>query len=150
MSEKLSRRSFFRLVGGGIAAAIVAPKILLDKVIEIPVEFGWTWHVDKAKLPGGPMSSFTEMITKTLRENSHKIRENVEGHNALLVKLKSRETALLKIERISPEEQTKRMAARLDERYKNNRGVIRRPNGRGDDISPFYAGYEDLEKKYLT
>jgi hypothetical protein len=142
--EKLSRRSFFRLAGGGIAAAIIAPKILLDKIIEIPVEFGWTWHVDKTKIP----PSFAEIITKTLRENAPKLRENIEQKNALLVKLKSREVVRLRVERISPEEQTKRMSERLIARTKIRRYEYKPPT-RQDEAATFYEGYEDLEKKFL-
>ncbi len=147
MTEKLSRRSFFRLLGGGVAAAIVAPKLLFDKVIEIPVEYGWTWFVDKSKLPGGPKSDFAELITKTLRENSAKLAENIENNNALLVKLSNNDKALLRIDRISPEDQTKRMSDRLSNRIKNK---YANNATREDEKATFFTGYEDLEKKYLT
>lgn len=113
MTEKLSRRSFFRLAGGGIAAAVIAPQALLEKVINIPVEFGWTWYVDKTKLPS---SNFSEMITKTLRDNTQKIAENISTNNALLVKLKDGTKANLQIERISEQAQNERINQRMKER----------------------------------
>lgn len=118
MTEKLSRRSFFRLAGGGIAAAVIAPQALLEKIINIPVEFGWTWYVDKTKVP----STLSEIVTSTLRANTQKIAENVSANNALLMKLKDGTKVNLQIEPISPEAQTKRMGerhkARLVEREK--------------------------------
>lgn len=115
--EKLSRRSFFRLVGGGIATAVIAPKLLLDKVINIPVEFGWTWYLDKSQLPKHS-NTFADMITKTLRENAPKLRENIASNNALLMKLKDGTKVQLNIERIPEKLQNERMIARADQRFK--------------------------------
>lgn len=112
MTEKLSRRNFFRLAGGGIAAAVIAPQALLEKVINIPVEFGWTWYVDKNKIP----SSLTEIVTKTLRENTQNIADNISANNALLMKLKDGAKVNLQIERISEDYQNERIIKRNKER----------------------------------
>lgn len=112
MSEKLSRRSFFRLAGGGIAAAVIAPQVLLDKVLTIPVEFGWTWYVDKSKIP----PTLSELVASTLRQNTQKIAENVTANNSLLMKLKDGIKVNLQIDNISIEEQNKRMGERTRKR----------------------------------
>ena len=117
MSEKLSRRSFFRLVGGGVAAAVVAPKLLAEKIINIPVEFGWTWYVDKSKLPS---SDFSKVITETLRNNTQLIADNISKNNSLLVKLKDGTKANLQIERIDPEMQNRRILARMEARRRDS------------------------------
>ena len=153
--SKLSRRSFFRLLGGGVAAAVIAPKLLLDKIIEIPVEYGWTWYVDKTKIPGDHYN-LSEIITKTLRKNSHLVADNVSKNNPLLMKLANKEKVQLNITKISPEEQTKRMTDRMELRQKekdakrlrdkiNNGGRLYPVDYKAD---PFYEGYQDPVKKF--
>ena len=113
MAEQVSRRSFFKLLGGAVALA-AAPSTVIAKAIEIPVEFGWTWHVDKTKLAPG----FADLVKKTLADNASAIRDNLAQNNALFLKLKSGDKVKLNIERISPDEQTKRMAERLKDRHR--------------------------------
>lgn len=110
MAEQVSRRNFFKLLGGAAALA-AAPTTVIAEAIEIPVEFGWTWHVPTDKIE--PDSEFAKIIKKTLKDNAHKIRENISQNNALFLKLKDGRKAKLNIEHISPEEQTNRMAERL-------------------------------------
>ena len=119
--EKLSRRSFFRLAGGGVAAAIVAPQILLEKVINIPVEFGWTWFVDKSKIE----PTLGELVSRTLRNNHEAIVNNLYADNALLAKLSDGTKVQLNIEKISEEEQTKRIIERANQRLidRDNRKI---------------------------
>jgi hypothetical protein len=145
----ISRRNFFKLVGGGVAAAIAAPQALASKVTQIPVEFGWTWYYND-KVVG--QSEFSKLITETLRKNSSKIRENISQNNVLLAKLKDGTKVQLNIERISEEEQTRRMQIRLEhyleekqkERLKDkvkNNGKMYEYNSK--DKSPFYEGYRE-------
>ena len=108
--EKLSRRSFFRLAGGGIAAVMVAPSILLDKVINIPVEFGWTWFVDKSKLE----PSLAKLVSKTLTENTQELYNNLGSNNALLAKLSDGTKVQLNITRITEQEQIERIKKRSE------------------------------------
>src|SRR5690348_2448415 len=122
--EKLTRRSFFRLAGGGIAGAVIAPKLLLDKVINIPVEFGWTWFVDKSKLE----PSLGEIVSQTLRENTKKIADNITANNTLLAKLKDGTKVQLNIEKISEELQNKRII----ERY--NSKILEREKARVEKV----------------
>lgn len=112
MTEKLSRRSFFRLAGGGIAAAVIAPKLLLDKVINIPVEFGWTWFVDKSKIP----PTLSKLVTATLRDNAQTIANNITTNNSLLMKLKDGTKVNLQIENIGETAQNERMKIRMQKR----------------------------------
>jgi len=150
--NNLSRRSFFRLVGGGIATAVLAPYALAKGVIEVPVEFGWTWYIDKVKYP----TSLHGLITKTLQENTQKIVENIEKSNTLLAKLPAGEKILLKFEQITPEEQNKRMIERLNQRHKAKQAkrlqhkpyLLGRMYEPTPEVSCFYESYEDLEKKY--
>lgn len=143
--KAISRRNFFKLVGGGVAAAVIAPYALAKDVIRIPVEFGWTWYVDKTKVPDG----LSEIITTTLRNNTQKIAENIDKGNALLAKLAAGDKVLLEFEKISPEEQSKRMVARLEDRQKRKQELRlaynHTLNGRIYEYSPIMdCFYEDL------
>ncbi len=110
MIEKVSRRSFFKLLGGAVALA-ATPLKAIENIIEIPVEFGWTW-----KVKDNPHSEFSKIIAKTLRENRAKLAENISQNNALYIKLKEGQKIKLNIERIDPDEQTKRMAQRAKDK----------------------------------
>lgn len=112
MAEQVTRRNFFKLIGGAVALA-ATPVHAIANIIEVPVEFGWTWHVDKAKVP----SNLSDIITKTLRDNANTLRENISQNNALYLKLKEGQKVKLNIERISPEAQTERMQQRMDARF---------------------------------
>lgn len=156
MQEKLSRRSFFRLAGGGIAAAVVAPYALAEKIKSIPVELGWTWFIDKSKVD----PTLSELISRTLRENKIKIADNLFENNALLVKLKNGQKVQLNIERIDSDVQTKRMKDRLELRFAqkqekrlrdrlNNSGRLYSVDSSNKTIEDtFHLPYSDLEKKY--
>lgn len=114
--QKLSRRSFFRLVGGGVAAAVVAaPYVIKEAITRIPVELGWTWYIDKSKVE----PTLNEIIQHTLRNNKDKIVDNLFENNALLVKLHNNQKVLLEIDKISPEDQTQRMKVRLQQRFED-------------------------------
>lgn len=113
MTERVSRRNFFKLLGGGVAL-VVAPSIAVaEKIINIPVEFGWTWYIDKNKVP----SNFSKLITETLRENTQKIAENISKNNALLVKLSDGQKIKLNIEQISEQEQNERIKIRMQNKF---------------------------------
>lgn len=112
MSEKVTRRNFFKLLGGGVALAAMPSIALAEKVINIPVEFGWTWFVDKNKAPVSLMS----LIKETLSQNTQKIAENVSQNNSLLLKLKDGTKVNLQIEQISKEAQNKRIIERMIDR----------------------------------
>lgn len=144
VSDKLSRRSFFRLAGGGIAAAIVAPKMLAEKVLEIPVEYGFTWHVLPGSIPKRPRLS--EIITRTLRENSPKLADNITQNNAFLLKLKDGTKVQLKVDRISPKVQEQRIIARLNERGKARRAKLY-PSSKDMEATFVATGYD--YDKYL-
>ena len=108
MAEQVSRRSFFKLLGGAVALAAVPTKAIAN-LIEIPVEFGWTWKIKEK-------SEFSDIVAKTLRANSSKIRDNLSQNNVLYMKLKEGQKIKLNIERIDPDEQTRRMAERAKAR----------------------------------
>ncbi len=137
----VSRRSFFKLLGGAVALA-ATPLKTIENVIEIPVEFGWTW-----KVKDNPHSEFSKIITKTLRENRAKIAENVSQNNALYLKLKEGQKIKLNIERISPELQTERMAERLKGRKKTpNEHIAIRNNRPSQDLAWSAADPQELHK----
>ena len=81
--NKLSRRSFFGVIGGGAVAAIV-PDI-------VPVQ-----EIKLKLIPPGPYcppgfpkySSFSDMVTTTLKNHSDMLADNVSKNNALYLKLK--------------------------------------------------------------
>lgn len=106
----VSRRHFFKLLGGAVALTAV-PLRPIENLVEIPVEFGWTWRIPGYK--DNPHSEFSKIITETLRANRAKLAENVSQNNALYIKLKEGQKIKLNIERIDPDEQTKRMAERM-------------------------------------
>lgn len=110
MSEKVTRRNFFKLLGGGVALAAMPSIALAEKVINIPVEFGWTWFVDKNKVP----VSLMNLVKETLSQNTQKIAENVSKNNSLLLKLKDGTKVNLQIEQISKQEQNNRMVLRTE------------------------------------
>lgn len=110
--EKLTRRSFFRLAGGGIAAAVIAPQLLMEKIINIPVEFGWTWYVDKNNVP----NDLSKLVSRTLAENTQSIAANLGKNNALLMKLKDGTKVNLQIEQITEQAQNERMNRRTKDR----------------------------------
>lgn len=137
--EKLSRRTFFKLAGGGIAAAIAAPHALAAKVTQIPVEFGFTWYTGYNTITGEKVTSeFSKIITETLRNNSNMLRDNISKNNVLLAKLKDGHKVQLNIERISEEEQTRRMIMRLEERAaeKQQQRIRDKPKNNGKMYEP--------------
>lgn len=151
MTEQVSRRNFFKLVGGAVALA-AAPGVVISKAIEIPVKFGWTWSVDKTKLS----PDLSELVTKTLKANAPKIRENLAKNNALFAKLKDGSKVKFVIEPIDPDEQTKQMAEKLKERL-----AKRVPNRKDemqkaldDRLAAHYRSQKDIENinsgKYPT
>jgi len=125
----VSRRNFFKLLGGAVALAAL-PGQTIAKAIEIPVEFGWTWFVNKSKIPS---SNLSEIITATLRNNSNTIRENTIKNNALFLKLKDGQKVKLNIEHISEEAQTKRMQERMEEKVKARHKSSARYYGVGNE-----------------
>lgn len=133
MTEKLSRRNFFRLVGGGIAAAVAAPYVIKETITRIPVELGWTWYIDKSKLE----PTLAELVSKTLRSNKDKIVDNLFEKNALYARLHNNQKVLLEIEHISPEDQNQRMKVRLQQRLEDaqKRLIDKRPH-RGGRLYP--------------
>ena len=154
-SRKLSRRSFFRLAGGGVAAAIAAPYVVAEAVKKITVEYGWTWFIDKKTVD----PTLADLVAKTLRQNNDKILDNLHQKNALYAKLHNGEKVLLEIKHISPEDQTQRMKVRMQQRledqqkklidHKGNHGGRLYPAPRlADEAYTFYEGYEDINKKY--
>ncbi len=137
----VSRRSFFKLLGGAVALA-ATPLKAIENVIEIPVEFGWTW-----KVKDNPHTKFSELITETLRANRAKLAENVSQNNALYLKLKEGQKIKLNIERISPEEQTNRMAERLKGRKMTpNEHINLRNNRPRQDLEWTAADTQELHK----
>lgn len=113
MTEKVSRRSFFKLIGGAVALT-VAPARAIAKIIEVPVEFGWTWYLDKSKFDSG----FADMITSTLRQNTQVIAENISANNPLYLRLKDKQKIKLNIEKISEREQNTRIMERMQTRLR--------------------------------
>lgn len=148
MSE-VSRRSFFKLIGGAVALA-ATPLKAIENVIEIPVEFGWTW-----KVKDNPHSEFSKIVTETLRANRAKLAENLSNNNVLLLKLKEGQKIKLNIERIDPDVQTQRMAQRMKDRlpkrneeYPETFGYVTKLKSREE----FYKNYpaftkEDFDKR---
>lgn len=124
MTEQVTRRNFFKLLGGGVALVIAPSIAVAEKIINIPIEFGWTWYVDKNKVP----ATLSEIITKTLRENTQKICENIGKENALLVKLKDGQKLKLNIEQISEQKQNERICERQKQR------MIERERARIDNL----------------
>ena len=154
--NKLSRRSFFKLAGGGIAAAVAAPYIVAEAVKKITVEYGWTWFIDKKTID----PTLADLVSKTLSQNKDQILDNLYQKNALYAKLHNGEKVLLEIKHITPEDQTQRMKVRMQQRledqqkklmdHKHNNGgrLYPRDNSNMDTGYTFYHGYEDVYKKY--
>lgn len=120
MTEKLSRRSFFKLAGGGIAAAVIAPAALAESIIQVPVDFGFTF----GPVPETHGKTLADRIRDTLRENASEIRKNIEGKNALLMKLEDGKKVQINIHRISVEQQAERMAETMRQRKIKRHGKV--------------------------
>lgn len=150
---KLSRRNFFKLLGGGVAAAVTAPYVVAETVKKVTVEYGWTWFIDKKTTD----PTLADIVSKTLRQNKDKILDNLYEKNALYAKLHNGEKVLLEIKHISPEDQTQRMKVRMQQRLEEQqkRLIDHRPHNGGrlypaprlnDEAYIFYEGYNDLDK----
>ena len=157
LDNKLSRRSFFRLAGGGIAAAVAAPYVVAEAVKKITVEYGWTWFIDKKTVD----PTLADLVSKTLSQNKDQILDSLHQKNALYAKLHNGEKVLLEIKHISPEDQIQRMKMRMQQRleekqkklidHKNNHGGRLYPEGSIEDQKiTFYAGYSDPEEKHFN
>lgn len=156
--NKLSRRNFFKLLGGGVATVIAAPYLIKEAVTRIPIELGWTWYIDKSKVD----PTLAEIVSKTLRNNKDKIIDNMFENNALYAKLHDGQKVLLEIKHISPEDQTQRMKVRMQQRIEDRQKKLidHKPHNGGrlypidntneSTIKTFYSGYDNVEKKYVS
>lgn len=114
--ETLSRRSFFALLGGGVATAVLPTFALADPATIIPVEFGWTWYVDKNNIP----TRLAKLVPKTLSENVQAIYDHTFKEKELLAKLKEHghdEVVRFKMHYITEAEQNARMKERLQTKH---------------------------------
>lgn len=153
MTEKLSRRNFFKLLGGGVAAAVAAPYVVAEAVKKVTVEYGWTWYIPKNQVE----PELLKKVTNMLRTNQYKIIDNLFENSSLYAKLDTGEKVLLEIKHISPEDQTQRMKVRMQQRLEEQqkRLIDHKPHNGGrlypaprlnDEAYTFYEGYNDLDK----
>lgn len=144
----LSRRSFFKLAS---AAAItpILPSLVVEPEIIANAEFGFTWGNVQSSSP-----TFSKLITSTLTKRAPEIRKQLVGNNSLLVRLNSNKA--IKITRITPEEQTKRMIEKVGARRKkfdrdlrcDQYNTVQKIKKSGIKSAVYYDGYEPLEKKF--
>jgi len=114
----LNRRGFFKLLGGGIACAILPSIVLAKEVIQVPVEFGWTWFIKPTDLP----LELAKTIPNIMASNTQKIYDSTARDKHLLLDLKElpHSQVKLNLSYISEDEQNKRMIQRMADR-KNKR-----------------------------
>lgn len=112
---KVSRRGFFSLLGGAIAAPYAAMATAKTEIAAI-VEYGWTWGAPTLidKTPG-----FEALVRKVIQDNKEKILENISTNNALLIKMKN--DKYVKVNYIDIDEQNRRMEAKLQARHEAKR-----------------------------
>lgn len=100
----MNRRSFLSsCLALAAAPAIVRADSLMRIVprdVEVLTASSQDFVIDMEWLDGvtyeagqiAQMASFTELVTRTLREHSAEIRASIEGHNALLKNMQRRRT----------------------------------------------------------
>lgn len=152
-----SRRGFFKLLGGGVACAVLPSIVLAKSVIEIPVEFGWTWFIKPTDLP----LELAKVIPNIMASNTQKIYDSTARDKHLLLDLKELPHSQVKLNLIyiSEDDQNQRMIQRMNQRaaqkqkeridYKNGIGNGRLYELSHEQFSPFYAPYEDIHGKLI-
>lgn len=147
MSE-VSRRSFLKL----LTAAVAAPAIPFDseavETIVAETDYGFTFGTVTVTKP--EYATFSDIIKETLRKNSHKLADSVSRNNSFYLRLKDKE--YIKINKITPEEQMKRIGKKFEERYlekhKNkyptaHKYVMNGEFGRQMNDRNYYVEYEE-------
>lgn len=109
--EQPSRRDFFRLFGGALAVSIT-PSIIIPNILEIPVEFGWTWFIKPDDIP----VELNKNIRNIMSQNVDKIYNNTARDKHLLIKLNNKDVRL-NLTYITEQEQTERMNKRMQDRF---------------------------------
>ena len=139
-----SRRNFFKLLGGGIACA-VAPSIILSKAtFEIPVEFGWTWHINKRDIP----EFMYKKVANLMAQNTQKIYETTARDKHLLVELENTDIKL-NLNYITEVEQNERMLLRMAERATQHQKRIVEGRANGYRLQEKIVTDSEINDKHL-
>ena len=98
---ELTRRNFITLFSAAIVTPFVPTEAVQPEIIA-EADFGFTWGAVKAVNP-----SFDTVIKETLRKRASEVAKNVSEGNSVLIKLTEKQA--IKLNRISAEDQTKRI-----------------------------------------
>ena len=107
---ELTRRNFLTLFSAAVVTPF-APAEAVQPEIIAEADFGFTWGAVKAVNP-----SFDEIIRSTLRTRASEVAKNITEGNSVLIRLTDKQA--IKLNRISAEDQTKRIWQAIDGRRK--------------------------------